>query len=384
MDFDVDRYNCSRKIMVITNMGCNLDCIYCYEHTKDSQTAFDLKETTTKLANVLTKETPNGTLIKLLGGEPFLFFSKVKKLCESIWELPINEKILFHATSNGTLIHGKIKDWLLANRFRFTVKLSLDGNKEAQDINRPGSFDKIDLDFFKDAWPDVGIKMTISPQSIYYFAESMKFFHKNGFKTIKPNFAEFVDWSQQQYDIIFYHQMMSLIDYYTDNPQYTPCKYFKMPIRRILDSHTLFHNCTLGERKIYDYKTGRNYPCMFFLPAICGKKTSEEMLRLDMTCKDNLLQGECRNCIFNNICPTCYAANYMTRGASGKRNMSLCKMQQITFLATAKLLINKYVIQKVDIPNTKEGYNIYKDIEAISQNIDCFKKIEEEYVYNKT
>ena len=108
------------------------------------------------------------------------------------------------------------------------------------------------------------------------------------------------------------------------------------------------------------------------------------MLRLDMTCKDNLLQGECRNCIFNNICPTCYAANYMTRGASGKRNMSLCKMQQITFLATAKLLINKYVIQKVDIPNTKEGYNIYKDIEAISQNIDCFKKIEEEYVYNKT
>ena len=74
----------------------------------------------------------------------------------------------------------------------------------------------------------------------------------------------------------------------------------------------------------------------------------------------------------------------MTRGASGKRNMSLCKMQQITFLATAKLLINKYVIQKVDIPNTKEGYNIYKDIEAISQNIDCFKKIEEEYVYNKT
>lgn len=76
MDFDVDRYNCSRKIMVITNMGCNLDCIYCYEHTKDSQTAFDLKETTTKLANVLTKETPNGTLIKLLGGEPFWFFQK--------------------------------------------------------------------------------------------------------------------------------------------------------------------------------------------------------------------------------------------------------------------------------------------------------------------
>ena len=215
MDFDVDRYNCSRKIMVITNMGCNLDCIYCYEHTKDSQTAFDLKKTTTKLANVLTKETPNGTLIKLLGGEPFLVFSKVKKLCESIWELPINEKILFHATLNGTLIHGKIKDWLLANRFRFTVKLSLDGNKEAQDINRPGSFDKIDLDFFKDAWPDVGIKMTISPQSIYYFAESMKFFHKNGFKTIKPNFAEFVDWSQQQSDNIFYHQMMSLLDYYT-------------------------------------------------------------------------------------------------------------------------------------------------------------------------
>ncbi len=379
MKYSVDRYNCSRKIMVITNMGCNLDCIYCYEHKKDSKTAFNLEETTTKLAKILKKETPNGTLIKLLGGEPFLVFPKIKQLCESIWEQQISEKLLFHATSNGTLIHEKIKDWLFANRFKFTVKLSLDGNKEAQEINRPGSFDKIDFDFFKATWPDVGIKMTISPKSIRYFAESIKFFHTNGFITIQPNFAEFVDWSPNILSKTFYQQMMSLVDFYIENPQYTPCKYLRMPIRRILDKHCVFHNCTLGEREIFDYQTGKCYPCMFFLPSICGKEKSEEMLRLDMTCKNNLLEGACCNCIFNNICTTCYAANYMKRGSSSKRDMSLCKMKKITFLASAKLLINKYVKNRISIPNTKEGYEIYKDIEAISKNIEQFQKIEKEY-----
>ena len=45
MEYTVNRYDCSRKIMVITNMGCNLDCIYCYEQQKEKHTVFDLDET---------------------------------------------------------------------------------------------------------------------------------------------------------------------------------------------------------------------------------------------------------------------------------------------------------------------------------------------------
>lgn len=360
-------------------MGCNLDCIYCYEQQKEKQTVFDLDETVKKLSQILKIKTSKGTFIKLLGGEPFLVFPNIKKLCESIWEQKQIDQVLFHATSNGTLIHGDIKDWLIANRRRFTVKLSLDGNKQAHDINRSNSFDKIDIDFFKDAWPDVGVKMTISPQSIYYFADSIIFLHKIGFKNIKPNFAEFVDWNKKALIKTFYRQMMSLVDFYLENPQFTPCKYFTIPLRRIMESKTVFHNCTLGERDIFDYKTGKRYPCMFFLPNICGEKMSEEMMHLDMSCKENLVEGACCNCIFQNICQTCYAANYMQRGASARRNMNICKMQQITFLATAKLLYQKYIVKRQLIPNTQYGAGIFKDIEAMSNIIGKLQKIKAEY-----
>ena len=379
MEYTVNRYDCSRKIMVITNMGCNLDCIYCYEQQKEKHTVFDLDETVNKLSQILKTKTPKGTLIKLLGGEPFLVFPNIKKLCESIWDQNQIDNVLFHATSNGTLIHGIIKDWLLANRHRFTIKLSLDGNKKAHDINRSGSFDKIDIDFFKDAWPEVGIKMTISPRSINYFADSIMFLHQIGFKNIKPNFAEFVDWNQMDLMRAFYRQMMELVDFYLDNPHITPCKYFTIPLRRIIDSKTIFHNCTLGEREIYDYKTGKRYPCMFFLPSICGKKTSEEMMTLDMSDQKNLVEGVCINCVFQNVCQTCYAANYIQRGCSARRNMNICKMQKITFLATSKLLYKKYIVKGQYIPNTKYGVEIYKDIEALSIITEKLQEIEAEY-----
>lgn len=365
--------------MVITNMGCNLNCIYCYEHHKEKQTVFNPDETANELCQVLRTKTPKGTLIKLLGGEPFLVFPNIKKLCESIWAEKDLDNVLFHATSNGTLVHGEIKEWLWTNRNRFTVKLSLDGNKQAHDINRPSSFDKIDIDFFKVAWPDVGIKMTMSPQNIHLFADSIIFLHQTGFKTIKPNLAEFVDWNQRDLIKTFYRQMMLLVDFYLDNPQFTPCKYFTIPLRHIMESHTVFHNCTLGERDIYDYKTGKHYPCMFFLPEICGERLSEEMLHLDMSRKENQVDGACCHCIFQNVCQTCYAANYMQRGSSAKRDMSICKMQQITFLATSKLLYQKYVVQGQNIPNTQKGYYIYKDIEAISNVVDKLHEIESEY-----
>ena len=104
MEYTVNRYDCSRKIMVITNMGCNLDCIYCYEQQKEKHTVFDLDETVNKLSQILKTKTPKGTLIKLLGGEPFLVFPNIKKLCESIWDQNQIDNVLFHATSNGTLI----------------------------------------------------------------------------------------------------------------------------------------------------------------------------------------------------------------------------------------------------------------------------------------
>ena len=87
----------------------------------------------------------------------------------------------------------------------------------------------------------------------------------------------------------------------------------------------------------------------------------------------------CVNCGFQNVCQTCYAANYIQRGCSARRNMNICKMQKITFLATSKLLYKKYILKGQHIPNTQHGVEIYKDIEAISNITEILQEIEAEY-----
>lgn len=365
--------------MVITNMGCNLNCIYCYEYQKDKVNIMNINETVEKLSPILEKTTPKGTLIKLLGGEPFMVFPQIKELCETIWARNYEEKILFHATTNGTLIHGEIKRWLDINKDRFTIKLSLDGNREAQEINRKGSFDNIDLDFFRERWEDIGIKMTISPKTIHLVADSIKFMHERGIKTIKTNFAEFVNWNDKALIKTFYGQMMELVDYYIEHPEFTPCRYLSVPLRRIATSEMEIHNCTIGHRQILDYKTGKSYPCMFFLPSVCGVKKSEEMMSIDISQKSNQVDETCNKCPFLNVCQTCYAANYMLRGATWKRDMSICAMQRITYVATAKLLVRKYVRGNTKIPKSMQGADIYKDIKAIAIVWKQLQEIEMEY-----
>lgn len=136
----------SRKICIATNYSCNLNCIYCFE-TNRNTSEFDVDEAFAILMSELYESTPNGTKIKLHGGEPFMVFPKIRELCERLWSADIPESFHIHLTTNGTLVHGEIQSWLYENRDSISVKLSLDGDRLSNEINRPGSFDNIDLPF---------------------------------------------------------------------------------------------------------------------------------------------------------------------------------------------------------------------------------------------
>ena len=159
----------SRKIYISTNLNCNLNCVYCYEKDKIN-IEFDVDDTIFMLRQMLCIKTEHGTKIKFHGGEPFLSFQKIKVICERLWEEQFPEFYRFHITTNGTLIHGDIQDWLYKNRDKIILKLSLDGDKASNDINRPNSFDLIDIRFFVKTWPNIRVNMTITPETLSYFA----------------------------------------------------------------------------------------------------------------------------------------------------------------------------------------------------------------------
>lgn len=86
----------------------------------------------------------------LFGGEPFLAFDLIQEITDYICNRKISKPHTIFLTTNGTLVHGKIQDWLIEHSCCVVCGLSLDGTREMHNINRSNSYDSIDLDFFSD------------------------------------------------------------------------------------------------------------------------------------------------------------------------------------------------------------------------------------------
>ena len=365
-------YVYSRSICMATNANCNLKCTYCYEKEKKN-VGFDVKEALMVLDGILRKKTDNGTKIKLHGGEPFLVFSKIKQLCESLWENQYSEYFHFHITTNGTLVHGEIQDWLYKHREQITVKLSLDGNEHSNDINRPDSFKKIDIPFFVHTWPNVRINMTITPETLPYISENVQYLHSLGFNDILAHFSLMTDWSKCNLEKLFYAQLLQLVKYYLDNPQIKPWSFFTYDISRTVDDEPYLAPCNIGQLKAYDFQTRKYYPCHMFFPSVGGEKLSEELSKINLNKLEKTEEDCCMRCPFIKLCITCYAENYISRGSISRRDMSLCSYQKINLVALFKY---EYVrILSLKNPSSNDVKKMlaikkwYQEIAAIERSI---------------
>ncbi len=135
------------SIVVTLTQRCNLKCTYCYEHKKD-RAILSVRVALDAIDKAFRKG--KGDLsIALFGGEPFLAFQEMKEIVEGVMLKEQARPYSFSVITNGTLLNEKMKSWLASKRDRIRVDLSLDGPPEIHNMNRPGSFEKIDLDFFR-------------------------------------------------------------------------------------------------------------------------------------------------------------------------------------------------------------------------------------------
>ncbi len=333
---NVDRENKKIKtITLIITERCNLNCSYCFEHFKSArQMTFDVAKTIIdqQITDCLEYDE---LIIEFFGGEPFLNFDLIKQVSHYVDSLRLPIRHTLFATTNGTLIHGEIKEWLV-NKPNFICCLSIDGNKAMQDINRDNSFDTIDIGFFSKHYSRQAIKMTISQETLCDLAEGVIFLHKCGF-LVNCNLAFSIDWSKDTNKEILSTQLSKLIDFYLANPTIPPCSMFGWSISAIGydDSSTIRKWCGAGTNMFTFDVDGNCYPCQFFAPQSIGEKLSNQAktLKFKKDIEKSILDPKCRSCIFVSACPTCFGSNYATTGNMYQKDENICELTKIILKA---------------------------------------------------
>lgn len=346
-----------KQITLTLTQKCNLKCSYCYEENKTYRTME--WETAKEIIDFeLADSKYEEYELDFFGGEPFLQFDLMKKIFEYVNETYSEKPIVFFATTNGTLVHGEIKEWLTENKDRVWCALSLDGNKLMHDINRCDSFDLIDIDFFLKSWPTQDLKMTISQETLPYLSDGIIYLHEKNF-CFTANLAYNIDWSNPDNEKIIERELMKLIDYYIANPSVQPCSLFTIPIFKIAieNSTETLRQCGAGLDLISYDVDGKAYPCQFFMPLSAGDKakTIEEIEFKEMVTRDDLW-GDCKTCIAAPICHTCYGANFLATGNIFRKDDNWCKLQKIIFKANAFFKAKQFELGVLSSPEEQTGY----------------------------
>ncbi|WDV46760.1 Cys-rich peptide radical SAM maturase CcpM [Clostridiaceae bacterium M8S5] len=133
------RYRLNTVTLQVTQR-CNLRCSYCaYSGKYEGRTHADLDmdfETARKSIDFVLENSSESHILSIgfYGGEPLLKFKLIKQCVDYLKQNAEGKEILFHMTTNGTLLRGEILEYLVENNFKLLI--SIDGPQEIHDKNR--------------------------------------------------------------------------------------------------------------------------------------------------------------------------------------------------------------------------------------------------------
>lgn len=364
--------------LCVTHM-CNLDCVYCYQkHDINNHMPYSTAQNCIDwIFTHIPEYATDGVEVGFIGGEPLIEFDLLKKVYGYTCEKYPNVPKIFYATTNGTLLDDDMKQWFYDHRDMFVLGLSLDGTAKSHNMNRSNSFDLIDISYFLNTWPNQGVKMTISPFSLQYLAENIKYLHSLGFKRINGvNLAEGTfDWNEDKYIDIIVPQLEELVDFYVDNNALSLNQMFDKQIHMCEHKGSDFSKwCGIGIGTIFFDTDGKRYPCSFITPMTFNSDELNIINKVDFSDESLFTDDECSQCYLFPICPVCYGANFLNCHSFKNRDKSKCRIQKLIALFTADLHA-KRIIKDATLYNEKILYNLIESIKKIrSLYIDEFSQ----------
>ena len=362
----------THQLSIIITEKCNLNCSYCY-CDKNSTNTVKFETACKRIDDFLFNKSKDSNIIHILfiGGEPFCEFELLQNIVNyTILKYPLLN-IHFKVVTNGTLVHGKIQDWLITNQKHFSVELSLDGEKDSQNKSRGNTYNSIDISFFKDKLKHSVVNKVISPSNIESLAKDVIFMENQGFR-IKAVIADGVNWSEGNNPEILSQQLKQLINHYIRNKNQQPFNLLCHALYCINNPDITISKCEAGSKSYAIDTKGNIHSCHR-----CSEyynngawKIPNNKINLQIV---PLLNDACKHCCANIICNSCPASV-----ASKIDNHTACKMScllsKVLFYANAYF----YIQLLMNCPdhiyfrgrNKEQIHSTYKGARHIIENLN--------------
>ena len=355
----------TKTIMLLVTYKCNLRCSYCYEPKIDGfcMTIDRAKKIVNDQLNCIG-DNYDSVEIHFMGGEPLMEYPLIKEVAEWVWNKHFPYKITMFAPTNGTLLSDEMKSWFRANRDKFRLGLSFDGDETMQNTNRTGSASKVDLDFFVSTYPEQSVKMTVSPKTVSSMADGIIFLHNMKFRHIRTDLAmgDTVIWDKTA--LLEYKRNLDLLsDYYIEHNEIEPVSLLNLDLKLVLTPPRKdIKACGCGESLICLDWTGKSYACHLFSPVTIPINKAKKSNRIyDFCDKTIFFSDKCSKCILNNICNHCVGMNYVCTGDVTNSPAEHCSAMKLQFVANCRFR-NRLAKKENDIKTIELINNILNSI----------------------
>ena len=332
--------------------SCNLNCRYCYSpptkcNDMSQQTAF-------QSIDFIAKNYPINTGIIFFGGEPLL----KKDLIRETIAYSRSKSGYFHykVTTNGILLDTDFLEY--ANKTNLQISISIDGNEQAHNTFRRfpdgrTTFEILSekIDLLLRYQPYAKVLMTVSPETLVHYADSVEFLLKKEFKYIIVS----LDFSSKNWNELSlkelkrqYERISKIYETRILNEE----KFYFSPFEMKLASHIRKNNfecyqCHLAKTQISVAFDGLIYPCVQFVKDgisnreyAIGSITEE----IDSEIQNQLYQEsktqmeDCLKCDYNPRCNNkCSCLSWQLTGKINQVSPVVCETERILIPIVDKL-----------------------------------------------
>ncbi|MDR1564320.1 MAG: SPASM domain-containing protein [Oscillospiraceae bacterium] len=302
--------------------GCNFACKYCGLAQAELNMS---RETAFAAVDLALAEGDTSVGIGFYGGEPLLCKSLIYDIVKYGQEQigSSERKIFYKLTTNGSLLDDEFLHFAAKNGL--FISLSLDGNRQAHNLNRldrsgKGTYSKAisALPMLLALNPFTPVMMTAAPNTAAYLADSVQHIFSLGVRNLICSLDYSAQWSESELEALRL-QYKKLAEYYL-RCVLEEKKLFFSPFESKINSHIksreyCSERCKLGYDQISVGTDGALYPCIQFVGDSSyqiGHVSSgiEQTRRKEIFKQSRTEHKECQGCALKKRClHTCACIN---------------------------------------------------------------------------